>query len=825
LIPPAALGQADLANAKPDLPEDVWLSKQYMRIRDLNEKRDAAGHKSMDWARWQAWEGIKKDQQKNSQVNIWQNLGPYSKSGRIISIAFHPVDSNVMYAGSASGGLWRTLDYGVSWTPLTDEYPTMGIGAVSINPQNPSSILIATGEGYGFGGEFTSGFGILISHDEGQTWKLTNVTAALSASFAGMDIIWNPIDTSKICVGTSFGIYFSNDGGQNYSYVLDRLPSRIVSDPQNPDILFLTARYYNVTYPGGFYRSFNSGQNWSLVNGAGLPSLTSFGYASIAVHPVFNNIIYLNISKSTVNGQGPMEGLFKSNNFGNSFVQIPANVDLHCYHPPYTNICQGWYDNTIAISPSDTNILIAGGTRMWKSEDGGFNWVNCDLNPGGTNYAVHPDHHQTWFHPITGALFDCNDGGIDYSYNMGANWTSISDGLITHQFYSIAFAETDSEVVIGGTQDVGLFSSTQSISSTNWEQEFNGDAFGCAIDFTNENTWYGSIFMNYQRVKSNNSGLVWSQINSGAPGDQWRMPMVINPTNNMVLISSSDNAMYKTVNGGLSWQQVSNNGFIGYIEFDKINSNIVYATRLFGGNIYRSISGGNSWGQLTGSPGSPITDLATDPLITNKLYATIGSFGTQNQVFKSSNGGITWQNISANLPAVPANSIAVDPFNNSVIYVGNDLGVWVTQDGGTTWSSFNNELPYLVVDDLHYFKPDSTIRIGTYGRGYWMTKALNPVPTQITENTSGSLQIGINNQIFSAGEDVYFSIFNPEQKSMEFRISLYDTNGRLWSENEFDVYSGVNLLSHKAPLAAGFFHMIMRSEKMIYSVQKIIVTK
>jgi hypothetical protein len=148
--------------------------------------------------------------------------------------------------------------------------------------------------------------------------------------------------------------------------------------------------------------------------------------------------------------------------------------------------------------------LFAGGTRFWKSTDGGYNWVDADLV--GFNYAIHPDHHQTLFHPITGDLFDCNDGGVDYSGDLSENWNSMSDGLITHQFYTIASAETDPEVVIGGAQDVGLFSSIQSTSTMDWEQEFNGDAFGCAIDFTNENIWYGAMYLNEQRVKTNNAG-------------------------------------------------------------------------------------------------------------------------------------------------------------------------------------------------------------------------------------------------------------------------------------------------------------------------------
>ena len=808
LFPLAATAQINLRADRPDLPEEVWKIRQYQRIKDLSQRRDAAGAINMDWARWQAWEKIKDaGYKKTSQVNPWENLGPHTKSGRIISIAFHPTDSNIIYAGSASGGLWRSNDYGKTWNPLTDVYPSMGVGAIAVNRKNPKSIIIATGEGYAFDGEFTSGFGILISYDEGLTWSFTNVAANLSSGFAGMDIIWNSNDTNRVCVATSFGIYYSNDGGKNYTYVLDRMPSRMIQDPKNPDTLYLAARYYSATYPGGFYRSYNGGQSWVLVTSTGLPSLTSMGYASIAVHPVYNNIIYLNISKSSVNGLGPMEGLYKSDDFGNTFTKIITSVDIHCYQPPYSNICQGWYDNTIIISPSDTNTIIAGGTRFWKSTDGGLNWINCDLDSSGTAYAVHPDHHQTLFHPLTKHLFDCNDGGIDYSADMGTNWTSISDGLITHQFYNIAFAETDAEVVIGGAQDVGLFSSTKSLTTKNWEQEFSGDAFGCAIDHQNKNTWYATLYLNLQRIKSSDAGANWSQINSGTSAtDQWRMPMELHPTDNLTLLSSDNDFMYKTINGGISWQQVSNIGNIGSFEFDKVNPNIVYASELFGSAIYRSMNGGNQWFQMANSPGSPITKLSTDPLNVGVVYAAIGSFAAQNQVFVSVDTGKTWTNISANLPSIPANTIAINPWNNSDIYAGTDLGVWVSEDAGASWSSFNEGLPYVVVEDIHFYKGDSTIRIGTYGRGYWRTKALDAGNSSIDEEQQNNLlSVKLNPNPVKAGSDFSVKLFIGTEKNNQVELRMYDPLGRLVQKKSVTAAKGMNVLMIKAPLQAGLY--------------------
>lgn len=734
-IAATSLAQIDLGRNKPVISPDILTSGPFMRMRDLAMNRDAAGEANMDWARWKQWQQVKESAKNGVRNASWENFGPHGTSGRMISIAFHPTDSNIIYAGSASGGLWKTEDYGATWQCLTDNYPTMGIGAVAINPENPNTLLIATGEGYYFGSEFTSGFGILISHDAGATWNLTNVTAELVEGFAGMDICWNWNDTTQVCAATSYGVFFSSDGGSNFSYTLDRMPARMLQDPQNPDALYLAARYYTDDYPGGFYRSYDSGESWNMVSGSGLPSPHDMGYASLAVHPVFNNIIYANVSQSPVNGLGPMEGLFKSNDFGNTFIQIPTSIDIQCYQPPYDDVCQGWFANTIAISPADTNTLFAGGTRLWKSTDGGYNWFDGDIL--GFNYAVHPDHHQTLFHPLTGDLFDCNDGGVDYSSDFAQNWTSVSAGLITHQFYTLVSAETDPEVVIGGAQDVGLFSSLESLSTMEWDQEFSGDAFGCAIDYTDENIWYGAMYFNEQRVKTNTAGDIWFSINDGTnDADQWRMPMVMHPSDNSILFSSGDGNIFKTTDGGNFWNAVSAPGEIGCIEFDKVNPDIVYASELFGGTVYRSTDGGNQWVQLPSSPGSPITDLAADPMHSGVVYAAVGSFGNE-QVFKSTDLGAQWLNISYNLPAVPVNTIAIDPNDYTNIYAGTDLGVWASEDGGFSWSSFNDGLPVVVVDDIHFYAPDSSIRIGTYGRGYWRSPALpSSLPIGVQEPLS-----------------------------------------------------------------------------------------
>jgi photosystem II stability/assembly factor-like uncharacterized protein len=751
----------------PDLDSAIRNSKPFLRIEDYNRKRKVDG--SRQQALWHAWQKHL-DADRNSRAREeakWENFGPDTVSGRIISIDFHPSDPNTWLVGSASGGLWRTQDYGQTWEPLTDELMTLGVGAVAYNPQNPSSILIATGEGYGFGGEFSAGFGVFKSEDGGNTWRATELDVELSSYFAGMDIYWNPSDSNKVAIASSFGNYYSDDAGETYLYTLDRLGGRMIPDPMDPNRLYFSARYYGAPYPGGFYISENSGATWDLIDGTGLPNPNDFGYASIAVHPTYNHIIYLSVSNSYEIGSGPLFGLYKSSDYGETWTEIPSSTDYLCYPFPYQYICLGWYANTISIAPMDTNRLFAGGTRLWTSTNGGQDWTAIDVNSLGTAYAVHPDHHQTVFHPITGDLIDCNDGGVDYSDDYGESWTSAADGLITHQFYTLVSAETNSEVILGGTQDVGTFSTTSAHGAGKWDNEFSGDAFGHAIDHQDDQTWYGTNYINLQRIKSEDAGLSWLPINNGTSGlDQWRMPIEMHPVDPEIILSSNDQYIYRTENGGDLWEQVYSQGFIGSLAFDPINTQLVYASELFGSKIYLSSNEGNSWTELSASPGFPITELACDPFQTGKLYATIGSFAEGEQVFVSDDFGASWSNISWGLPSVPVNAVALSPVNADEIFVGNDLGVWYSENAGLTWTAYNDGLPAaVIVEDMHYYEPDNTLRVGTYGRGYWRSPAPGFI-SGINEEQAVDLKITPNpsNGVFNLNHAI--------------EAEVYDINGR-----------------------------------------------
>jgi len=809
-LPLITFSQESIKKREADYPDNIWEIKQYKRAKDLYSNKDTTGVSNMEWARWEQWERLQSSNSRSTSLGNWQNFGPDTGSGRIISIAFHPTDSNTFYVGAASGGLWRTNDYGNTWHPLTDAYPSMAIGAIGINPLNPSKMIIATGEGYiAIGSEMTYGIGILISNDAGLTWNTTNVTTNLGAVFAGLDIYWSKNDTSNVCVATTWGILYSNDGGENYTSTLEVVPSRMVSDPQSPDTLYLTARYFNNNFLGGFYRSYDGGMTWTELLGTGLPDGTQMGFTSIDVNPTFPNIIYVNVSASTSIGVGPSLGLFKSNDYGNTFTLAPTNDDLLCYTALSYTYCLGWYANTLLSSQTDSSTLYAGGVRLWKTIDGGSNWIMIDtLADGSSN--VHSDHHQTVFHPITGDLFDCHDGGVSFSSDQGLNWHSISDGLITYQYYSIAVSELAPEIVVGGTQDMGITYSTNVHAPNTWNYLIYGDVFSSIISHTNPAVWYTTVYPVGGRMKTFNYGVNWWIIEGGITnGEQWRTSLAMHPANPSVLLTSSSDSIYKTTDG-TTWEAKGNIGNVSKIAYDKVNPNIIYANTMFAGDIHISINGGESWSTLVSSPGSPITDLETSPDTSGVLYATIGSFVNLNQLYVSTDFGVSWTNISNNLPNVPANSVVIDPFNTQNIYVGTDLGVWFSDNGGSNWEGFNHNLPYVAVEDMHYLKADTTLRIGTYGRGYWESKAINPNTVTRFETrkiTQTQLVVFPN----PTNDIVHFSGIAYNNK---MKVLLYDLLG-----NEIENFTSANQTIDVVNLRNGIYILKISSDRHIWTTR------
>jgi photosystem II stability/assembly factor-like uncharacterized protein len=702
---------------------------------------------------------------RNASGN-WQSLGPttspggYAGLGRLNCVGFRAGDNSTLYAGSPSGGLWKTTDDGVSWAPLTDNNAVLGVSDVIVIAGVTTAsdvVYIATGDRNGgsmwsLGGDQhndNNSIGVLKSTNGGSTWSATALTFLASAKKTTNRLLKHPTLDATIYAATTDGVYKTTNGGSTWPLLYSG--AEFISmefKPGDPAIM------YGGTRSGQIYRSINSGTNWSAV-------LTVAGglRVQLAVSPNNTSLVYAVVVRS----EGKLEGIYKSTNSGASFTKVydgstAGQYLLGYYCDGSVDGGQGTYDLCLAADPTNASIVYLGGVNTWKSTNQGTTWSNSNMWTGNGSYnpcgnpVVHADKHFLAFQNGTSTLFECNDGGLYKTTNGGASWTHLSNNMAISQLYRLGVSQSSSLDVIAGLQDNGTKSRINGI----WTDVIGGDGMECAIHPTNPAIQYGEVY--YGDVfRTTDAWYNATYISGGLSGNSWWVtPFVLDPnTPTTLYIGFQD--IWKSVNQGNSWSQISSwgGGTIRSIAVAPSNSNYIYtATQSI---LYKTINGGSSWSNITaGLPvaSSYITYIAvksTDPLT---VWVSFGEYNTHG-VYQTTNGGSTWTNISSGLPNIPVMCVVQNAQNTSEneLYAGTDVGVFV-KAGSNNWTAYNAGLPNVVVTELEIYYNSgaphlSRLRAATYGRGLWETElyapsTAPPVADFFADNTSPALNHVVN---------------------------------------------------------------------------------
>ena len=678
-------------------------------------------------SRWSAYEESTRnllDQNKSYPVADWIEMGPTNHGGRMLSHAFDPTDSQIIWAGSASGGLWRTTNGAELWEPMTDNLPSLAVGAVAIHPLNPDTMLIGTGEAYG-GFFMLNGIGILKSTDRGLTWDQTDFVYQQSQNVSCFVLKWDPVNPQYVYAGTSNGLWRSTDGGDTWTRRKTGGTTAIVINKQSPNIV------YTVIKNSGFFKSTDHGETWDRLL-EGLPAAYDIGFTSMAICDSFPQVLYAGVANPGY--VGTMQGFYKTSDGGENWTLI-LTPDFYCHLPPWENICQGWYDNVTAVSPADTNFLFANGIELYRSFDGGETWDNpSGVEPNSITYV---DHHSFGFDPEDpNTMYAFDDAGVFKSIDGGTTWVEKNNGLAVFQFYSIASSLTNPDIIMGGGQDIGTYYSNNAGGNTEWNTFIEADGGIAIIDHTNPQIMYGEQQFGYH-VKSTNGGQdVFYILNGLTETGPFIAPTVMDPNNSNILYTASDNKIYKTTNGGQLWVPVRNLTRVQQLEIDKVNSNIVYAavfSNTGAHSFWKSENAGTSWEQVT-SPGWRVTDIEASPTETGVMYATQNSMNFAPKVYKSINFGASWENITGNLPNIGINAICINQYNTDHLYLATDLGVYASINDGAEWFEFGDGLPNVFTFDIHIHPADTTVRAGTHGRGMWKTRVIATTATGINDD-------------------------------------------------------------------------------------------
>jgi hypothetical protein len=657
---------------------------------------------------WQEQQQLQQDNTR-SAAN-WTLMGPTNSVpsggggvGRVGCIRFNPLNSNIVWAGSPAGGLWKSTNSGTNWTTNTDNLPVIGISDIAINPLDTTIMYIATGDA---DASDTYSMGVMKSTNSGSTWSSTGLTWAVNSQRTIRRLIINPSNPDILIAATSFGIYRTTDAGANWLQRKNGSYRDVEFMPGNPNIVYAASG-------SQFFKSTDGGDTWSnAITGTGFPT-TNVGRIALAVTPANPNVVYALCAA----GDDSFRGFYKSTDGGDNWTTQSTSPNILGWTNDGSDlgVGQGWYDLALAASPTSENTVLIGGIHIWRSTNGGTSWTLSAFN------SAHADCHDINFANSSGTIvYAGTDGGVFYNNSAGSTaWTNKSATLQIQQDYRLSNSQTVSTTVVTGAQDNG----TNKITSSGMSEILGGDGMECIIDYTNSNIIYGELY--YGDInKSTTGGGNWNGIGPANDGN-WVTPYVMHPSNPNILYAGYT-SVYTTTNGGNSWNGGTNPvaGQYRSMAVAPSNGNYVYAATQT--SIYRSTDGAQTWTNITtGLPSGSnaltyITVKYDDP---QTLWVTYSGYTSTIKVYKSINGGTSWTNVTATgLPNVPVNCIVNEPNNPmDALYVGTDLGVYYRNNTLTNWVPYMTGLPNVPVFELEIQLTAGKVRAATYGRGIWQS--------------------------------------------------------------------------------------------------------
>jgi photosystem II stability/assembly factor-like uncharacterized protein len=655
----------------------------------------------------------------------WQFVGPSNVGGRMTSVVCDPSNPEVIWAGSAGGGVWKSTDAGRTWTSLWHAQASLNIGALAIDPHDAAHIYCGTGEA-NMSADSYPGVGLFSSPDGGTTWVLLAASDRTGIPTRIGAIAIDPFDSSHLRIGglgfsndSRSGLFVSHDGGvtwrrENFVSTANHFCHSVVFDPAHQGVIFTTI--FERGARSGIWRSRDGGASWRQLT-RGLPPPESFGRISLAIAPSRPEVVYA-IASNDRNG---VLGVFASTDSGDDWREVGG---AH-----FKQETQMSYGNSIAVHPTNPDWVLCGGVDLHLSQDGGAHWQRVTFwnkNRGQPTYA-HADHHALLMPTAKpGRVYDMNDGGMDVSEDGGRTWANRSNGLAATMYYDLDVSQSDGRVFGGGTQDNGTNITTTGRSDDHHEI-LGGDGGWMVIDPTTPTHLYTSYYnLHVVRWRDGRSNDVSPPAPPAEHASVWMAFIVMDPSNSNVVYVGSER-VWKTTNDGAAWTPVSavfDGSAVTALEVAMADPSAVYVGTENGG-FFRSLDGGSTWSSnLAGSilPGRTITRVASSPTDATLIFATVANFGNSH-VFRSADSGTSWVDVDqGRLPDVPHNALAIPVDNPRTVYVGSDAGVHMSQDLGGTWFDLTRNLPHVNVVDLVHQRRDGTLTAATYGRSLWRLK-------------------------------------------------------------------------------------------------------
>jgi photosystem II stability/assembly factor-like uncharacterized protein len=673
----------------------------------------------------------------------WVSLGPGNIGGRTRSIVIHPQAPNVIWAGSVAGGVWRTDDGGQSWQAVDDFMVNLAVTCMVMDPTNPDIIYAGTGEGF-FNSDSIRGAGIFRTVD-GLTWN--QLPSTTGPEFHNVNRLAISRDGKTLLAATPTGLFRNSDP--------DRLSWTPTLNIAMADVKFhpldSNRAVAGTLRDGQAYYSTNGGQTWSAATHAAPWA----GRVEVTYAVANPSVVYASVKMDT--GE-----IWRSSNGGRSYRR--RNSLLTNGGPARYLGDQGWYDNVIwAGDPTNSNLVIVGGIDVWKSTNAGN--ILRPISTWWDRRSAHADQHCIVADPrfdgvANKTVYFGNDGGVfktDDLYTLGNDpgeprihgWQELVNTYGVTQFFAGA-GNPNTGIIIGGTQDNGTLRYNPAVGTEGWTEMFGGDGGWCAADPADPNYFYGEyVFLNVHRSTDggvtseyisgqywNGQDWVWKPIPYRIPDVRnsdalFIAPFILDPNEPNRLLAgglslwrTNDAKSPNTQATGPAWIGIkgSAGSLISAIAVSRGHSDIIWVGHE-DGQIYATANGTagsplwqkvDSVGPNPLSAGRYCTGITIDPQDPNTTYVTFGGY-VRGNVWKTIDGGATWSNIGNALPEAPVRALTVHPRRTNFVYLGTEIGVFTSEDGGATWSPTNEGPTNCSVDDLFWM--NEALVCVTHGRG------------------------------------------------------------------------------------------------------------
>jgi photosystem II stability/assembly factor-like uncharacterized protein len=719
----------------------------------------------------------------DSLIHIrFRSLGPTVAGGRVTAVAGIPGVPNVYYIGAAAGGVWKTTDGGISWTPIFEHERTASIGAIALAPSNPNVVWVGTGEA-NIRNDVVTGRGIYRSTDAGRSWRFMGLADAGQIA----RIVIDPSNPDRVVVAAlgrpwapnaERGIFRTTDGGRTWRKVLFVNDTTGAADlalqPGNPNVLF-AAMWQVRRFPwelvdggpgSGLYRSVDGGETWTKLTN-GLPA-GPYGRSAIAIARSEPTHVYALIEAKT--GM-----LWESRDLGDHWTAVNASHALNV---------RPFYFSVLTVAPDDDRRLYFSSFHLMQSDDGGRTARVIDPD-------VHPDHHALWIDPEDPArMIQGNDGGVYLSTDAGRSWRFLNT-LPIGQFYTVAADRRTPYHLCGGLQDNGAWCGPSNTldpeggTGAEWQMAAGGDG-EYAVPAPSDST---VLYVDSQNgairrvdLRSGTARFIRPSLESvqdRSPAElayrfNWTAPIAVSPTNaNEVYLGA--NVLFKSTDGGARWTVISpdvtrndkrkqrTSG--GPVQLD-VSGAETYNTILSialaptdprviwlgtdDGNVVVTRDGGRTWTNVRPRikdvpEEGRVYQVGISPFDAGTAYITIDRHMLDDDrpyVFKTTDYGESWASISAGLPAdAPAHVVREDPHRRNVLVLGTDTGLWWSRDGGATWTSLASAVPTVPVFDLTFVPDTRALVVATHGRGLLVLDDLTPLEELTPEVESEAVHL------------------------------------------------------------------------------------